>query len=173
MLLVVLAVLLFWRARVAHRRRVAAETEPPVGELPQSGATILPATVLPATDALAPAAPPLAETADSVVVAPLEAQDEVVAAPASAGIAALVAEAVSASEPVPVPDDATAEIPVVAPTDAETAEIAVVAPEAEDIAVDPVFEELVQAHGGDPVHDVLPEVAPGLAGSSGTPTTDG
>ena len=155
--LVILAVLLFWRARVAHRRQVAAEAVPPVEDLPTTGTTILPATVLPATDAQAAAAPPLAETADSVVVAPLEAQDEVVAAPASAGIAALVAEA--AGEP----DDATAEIPVVVPpTDDES-----------DIAVDPVFEELVQAHGGDPVHDVLPDVAPGATGSSGTPTADG
>ena len=164
LVLVILAALLFWRARVAHRRRVAAETAPSVGDVPTTGATILPAivppaivppaTLPPATDAVAPAAPPLAETADSVVVAPPEPQDEVVAAPASAGIAALVAEA--AGEP----DDATAEIPVVLPPVTEES----------DLAVDPVFEELVQAHGGDPVHDVLPDVAPG---SPSTPTTGG
>ena len=42
-----------------------------------------------------------------------------------------------------------------------------------DIVVDPVFEELVQAHGGDPAHDVLPDVDPGVVGSTSTPTTDG
>jgi len=152
LVLVLLAVLLFWRARVAHRRRVAAQTARPVEDVAVAGAT-----VLPTTDAPEAAAPPLAATADSVVVAPLEPQDEVAPAPASAGIAALVAEAAGQ------PDDATAEIPVVVLPAADES----------DIAVDPVFEELVQAHGGDPVHDVLPDVAPGATGSTGTPTTDG
>jgi hypothetical protein len=176
LLLVVLAVLLFWRARVAHRRRAAGAATTSPAEAAPLGATVLPAAV----DEAAPQAPPVASMDDSVVVVPPGPEDDLVAAPASPGIAALVAEAGEQ------PDGATTVIPVVAPVEpappAEasgdaTAEIPVVEvgpPDGNsDIAVDPVFEELVQAHGGDPVHDVLPETPEAASGPSSAPTTDG
>ena len=168
LLLVVLAAVLFWRARVAHRRRAAAASDV-VGPAEGTGSTVLPATVLPASQEVAPAGPPPAETADSVVVAPQAPSDDIVAAPASAGIAALVAQASGE------PDDATTEIPVVeqVPAAETDPEVEHAAAGEGDIAVDPVFEELVQAHGGDPVHDVIADVAPEVPGSSSAPSTDG
>ena len=179
LLLLVLAVLLFWRARVAHRRStaVAAPAVPPEGAA--LGATVLPAVAQqPLTQT-----PPLAATADSVVVTSADDAD-VIVAPASAGIAALVADAEAATEAEPdvaaegaveADGGATTEIPLVATAEPTTVESAADAPtggtdvepvgvedESEpagesDIAADPVFEELVQSHGGDPVHDGLSE----------------
>jgi hypothetical protein len=183
LLLLVLAVLLFWRARVAHRRSKAVATPAVPAASAALGTTVLPAVAeQPATQT-----PPLAATADSVVVTSADDAD-VIVAPASAGIAALVADAEAATEAegevdaegaVEVDDGATTEIPVAAPVEPTTVESDGDAPtggshveplsvedEAEpagesDIAVDPVFEELVQAHGGDPVHDGLSEARAG------------
>jgi len=75
-----------------------------------------------------------------------------------------VVPAEAPAPPAERPDDATAEIPVVEADEPV---------EGTDIAVDPVFEELVQAHGGDPVHDVLPDAPGSDSGPSSAPATGG
>jgi hypothetical protein len=164
----VLSVLLFWRARVAGRRRrdVAAGAAAEIATAATVAATTLPG---PAVDAVPPAGPPTATWAPPVSVAPTD--EDVVGAPPSAALAALVVEAGGPT------DDETVEVPVVVPTPVPD-------PVVTDEDADPLFVELVVAHGADPVHDELPAVAadpatgptpPGLSGdfpSSPPPTGD-
>lgn len=100
--LALLALLLFWRARVAGRRRREADV---------AGAhvrtDVAATTVLPGSDLADLAGPPTAVLAAPVSVAPTE--EDVVVSPPSADLAALVAEA------APVTVDDTVEVPVVAP----------------------------------------------------------
>jgi hypothetical protein len=93
-----------------------------------------------------------------VSVAP--ADEDVVGAPPSAALAALVVEAGGPT------DDETVEVPVVAPTPAPD-------PGATDEDADPLFVELVAAHGADPVHDELPPVAADPATGPTSPGSSG
>jgi hypothetical protein len=144
-LLALLAALLFWRARVAGRRRREASAVQAQDEAAVAAATVLPGSAV--TDPPL-TGPPTAALAASVSVAPVSVapvDEDVVAAPPSAALAALVADAADA--PGPALDD-TVEVPHVV---LETAE--------EGEGADPLFDELVAAHGADPVHDALPAVA--------------
>ncbi len=180
--LVLLAVLLFWRARAAGRRRgeaASAEAQTPPTEVAALAATVRPGS---AVDAPALAGPATSTSAAPVSVAP--AGEETAAAPPSAALAALVADA------APATVDDTVEVPVVTPdvpveTAASAVDLAASSADAEagdapvesaetDAAVDdadPLFDELVAAHGADPVHDRLPVVDEADAPSS-PPTGD-
>jgi hypothetical protein len=190
-LLVLVAFLAFWRAVVAGRRRKEAALAGPVAgpdAAPGLAPTILPGV---ATDALPPS-PPVATTSNVMVLTPPE--PEVLVASPSVGLAALVAEAGRGAT-----DDPTIAMPPVLdepasaphpPTSSETPAVleaeapadTSVAPSAPDADADPLFAELVSAHGADPVHDALPEAGTGSAPPaaesagpepSGPPTTDG
>jgi hypothetical protein len=140
-LLALLALLVFWRARVAGRRRRAAAAAQAPDDAAVAAATVLPGS---AVDPPPLTGPPTAVLADPVSVEPVD--EDVVAAPPSAALAALVADAA-----VPPLDD-TVEVPLVtpeaAPADADSR-----------TGADPLFDELVAAHGADPVHDELPPAA--------------
>ena len=105
--LVVLAVVLFWRAAVARRRAAAAVPFVPAADAVPSGSTVLPGTdhALPvsATGDGVPVADDLRPDLDVPVAGDLRPDLEVPAAPAAPGLAALVAEATAEGiEPVPV-----------------------------------------------------------------------
>lgn len=180
-LLALLALLLFWRARVAGRRRREA-----AAVLAQDDAAVVAATVLPvsAVDAPPLTRPPTAPLAAPVSVSPVD--EDVVVAPPSAALAALVADA--ADEAGPTPDD-TVEVPLVVPETAGEQEEAPAhgadVPDAhgpgevpdtvdadEDAAEDPLFDELVAAHGADPVHDDLPPTADATTDEAAPPTPE-
>ena len=113
LLLVLLSVLCFWRARVAGRRARSAVA--PLGtDTSGTGSTVLPgAVVVPAGDPaavlpdLAPVLPPEPVEVEAATAWGID-DESVVAAPASAALAALVSEASDESS-----TDETAEIPVV------------------------------------------------------------
>jgi hypothetical protein len=184
-LLVLLAVLLFWRARVAGRRRREAA---PAQAQDEAAVATAAATVLPgsAADALPLAGPPTAVLAAPVSVAPVD--QDVVASPPSPELAALVADAAPVDDTVVMPvvapeSDAGADAPPLAARGpaAPTVESGAAVVTTDD--ADPLFDELVAAHGADPVHDELqpamveavdatvPTAADDV--SSSTPTTDG
>ena len=113
LLLVLLSVLCFWRARVAGRRARSAVA--PLGtDTSGTGSTVLPgAVIVPAGDPaavlpdLAPVLPPEPVEVEAATAWGID-DESVVAAPASAALAALVSEASDESS-----TDETAEIPVV------------------------------------------------------------
>ena len=181
-LLVVLAVVLFWRARLAGRRRRDAASG--AGSLTPAADTVLPgAPVVVAGAAIPDGAAPARAGAATPGQAEPETDDavddaQVAAAPPSAALAALVAEAGGGTAA-----DVTAEVAVVddspAPWAGSHAPGTVVVAGAEPVVVpaavadeegidaaDPVFDELVSAYGADPVHDALlgepagPDAAP-------------
>jgi len=197
-LLVVLAVVLFWRARVAGRRKRAAASVP-------AGVTASADTVLPGAPAVVAGAV-IHESADQAwaePMAPVEVEPDTgdaidhvlddaiddaiddgpaLAAPPSAALAALVAEAdggtaADVTAEVPVVDDASAAPAVDAPLEAIVAAagpVVVAAAVVEEKgldAADPLFDELVSAYGVDPVHDPLLSEPTGPQGDEDAPRT--
>ncbi len=150
-LLALLALLLFWRSRVAGRRSRAAAAARAQDEAAVAATDVLPGS---AVDSPPLTGPPTAVLAALVSVEPVD--EEAVAAPPSAALAALVAEAA-----VPPLDD-TIEVPLVIPEPSPAEANPDPEPDSDpdpDPDSDPLFDELVAAHGADPVHDDLPPAA--------------